>query len=259
MNDRNRKEAWNQKRTYLKHLGNVETWLITVSKNPANIMEFVKDTEKISESCSHLVENFYTEVETGMGPDKQVMIVVGILNALIRVYAVDKSSIITSQEYFQAMNDIFVKFLEQFYEYDDNENSADNSDDDEEKNADNSDSSPTKHSQSALKPHIANIFDSLLTNFAQNGRLKKCLELYFTNNETSKIGTIIYDIFLDVPPAFVIVAQRTGENENTSYSAMLNTTESIPPPELIPSIPESLSAIILTLSIKKNMFKSITD
>jgi hypothetical protein len=205
MNDRNRKEAWNQTRTYLKHLGNVETWLITVSKNPDDIVEFTKDTEKISKSCSHVVENFYTEIETGMGPDKQVMIVVGMLNAIIRVYAIDTSSIIISQEYFQAMNDVFFKFLEQFYQYDDKENSADNSDD-EEKDAENSDSSPTKHSQRDLKRHITNIFDSLLTNFAQNGLLKKCLALYFPTNETSNIGTIIYDIFLDVPLSFAIIA-----------------------------------------------------
>ncbi|CAF0881797.1 unnamed protein product [Adineta steineri] len=43
-----------------------------------------------------------------------------------------------------------------------------------------------------LQERATNILDSLLTNFAKNDLLKKCLELFFPNGATSSAGNAIY-------------------------------------------------------------------
>ncbi|CAF4177107.1 unnamed protein product, partial [Adineta steineri] len=82
-----------------------------------------------------------------------------MVNALLRVYAIDKSGIITSQTYFQSIITVFTKTFFQICE--------------------------GIPADALLQERATSILDSLLTNFAKDDLLKKCLELFFPNEAIS--------------------------------------------------------------------------
>ena len=181
MADKNTRLAWNTIQAYMEHLGKVETWLITFIEDPNGATKTVENADEII-SCAYVVKNLETVVRHGMGLEKQIMIVVGMLNIFIRVLATDTSGIITSQEYFQSMSGRFLEFLLKL------EDSILHDDKIEENSTDNFNLSSPKLEKSDQTRFTTTVFDSLLTNFAQNDHMKKCLELYFPNKVTPTTG-----------------------------------------------------------------------
>jgi len=184
MEDTNTKIIIEKKRTFMGHLQKVETWLLYVLENP-DATEKNKDTDEIECSCSYVSDNIEEVIEYGMNFEKQIMIVVPMLNALIGVYTVDKSGIITSKKYFQSIINVFTNTLLQIRE--------DLLEDDTGSTTDMCDPYSRKIAKDVpLEEWATNILDSLLTNFTKDDLLKNCLELFFSNQTTSSAGNVIY-------------------------------------------------------------------
>jgi hypothetical protein len=170
MEDTNAITAGNKKRTFMGHLQKVEIWLLDILTNH-EAREKNTDSREIQDSCIYVLKNLKEVLLDGMTFEKQIMIAVPMVNALIRVYAIDKSGIITSQEYFQSIVTVFTETLLQICE----------------------DPRSIKFATDALLQECStNILDSLLTNFAKDDLLKKCLELFFSNKSTPSTGNFIY-------------------------------------------------------------------
>ena len=198
MEDMNAEPAEKKKRTFMGHLQKVEIWLLDVLKNP-EINEKIMYSREIQESCN-VLKDLKEVLLDGMTFEKQIMIVVPMVNALVHVYTVDKSGIITSQEYFQSIVTVFTKMLLQIRNdilgYDTGSTT------------DTFDSRSMKFATDALLQECAtNILDSLLTNFAKGDLLKKCFELFFPNEAKPSTGNVIYECSCDKFRSFIIVAK----------------------------------------------------
>ncbi|CAF0727885.1 unnamed protein product [Adineta steineri] len=104
-----------------------------------------------------------------------------MVNALLRVYAIDKTRIITSQKYFQSIVTVFTKTLLQICK--------------------------DVPEDALLQERATNILDSLLTNFAEDDLLKKCLELFFPKKTTPSTGNVFDKCLRDESRSFSMIAE----------------------------------------------------
>jgi hypothetical protein len=153
-------------------LGKIEKWLFTISENLDDISEIAENTDSVSESCSYVVDNPNRTIIKSISFEKRTMIVVATLNTLIRVYAIGKYNIIMLEKYLQSVIDAFTDELldicDEILRHD-KTNTTDISD-----LLSTESSNGVRYSQCA-----ANIFDSVLTNFAKDNLLQKCLDSLF--------------------------------------------------------------------------------
>ena len=186
MQDISENMAGDQKRTYMGHLAKIEEWLLKASQGLDNSSEMSKTVGEIEESFSYAVKNFDQVIESNIALDKRITVVVSTLNTLLRVYTIDKSTVIISQESLQSIIDVFTNSLVNIC--------SEILPNDKDDAKDLSDSLSTKSADEIrYNKYAANIFDLLLTNFAQDALLKRCLDLFFSNETPSQKGKIIYD------------------------------------------------------------------
>lgn len=173
--------------TYMGHLAKIETWLSTASQDLDNSAEISKGADEIEESCSHVIKNFHQTLVSDMPLEKRITVVLSTTNILLRIYTINKSSVIKTTENLQSTISIFTDNLVDICQ-----TIVPNGEND---TRDLSDSLSTKPADDIRhSKYAANIFDSLLTNFAQDALLKRCLDSLFSNKASSREGKIVYNL-----------------------------------------------------------------
>ena len=185
MQDINEEVARNPKWTYMGHLAKIEEWLFKASRGLDKSLKMNQLTGEIKESCIYVANNFDQAIGDDINLEKRITVVVSTINILLRIHTIKKSSIEILEGKLQRIIDIFsdsllvicIKILSK-----NKNNTKDLSDSLSTKPADD-----IRHSK-----YAASIFDSLLTNFAQDDLLKRCLDSLFPNEAPSHEGKIFY-------------------------------------------------------------------